>query len=339
LNEPKLTQAYCEYLLATQTNYTLTYLADHHEEISHDKMTRYLKNAHMSDKDLWNKVSADIVQDKFGYIIFDDTVLDKSHSHKIELVRRQYSGNAHGVIKGIGVVNCVYVNPKTEQSWIIDYRIYNPDEDNKDKHSHVFDMLKLVMEDKKIDFHYVLMDTWYATKYLMLEIERLGKVYYCPIKSNRLVDDSGGIDEYKAVSTLDFSEQALKSGKKIKIKNFPSEHKVQLFRVEVSTNRTDYIVTNSKNMQDSERVIKVCAIRWKIEQKHREMKQLTGIEKCQCRLANSQKNHIACAMLLLAQLTSYAYKIGKNLYQLKQGLLTQYMMNELKNPSIKLNFA
>lgn len=339
MNETKLRQAYCEYLLATQTNYTLRYLGEHHEEISHDRMTRYLKSANMSNKDLWDKVCEDIIQDKGVYIIFDDTVLDKSHSHKIELVRRQYSGNAHGIVKGIGVVNCVYVNPNTGQSWVVDYRVYNPDEDNKDKHSHVFDMLRLIIEDNRLDFQYILMDTWYATKYLMLEIERLGKTYYCPIKANRLVDDSGGVDKYKAVSMLNFSEQSLKSGKKIKIKDFPAEHKVQLFRIDVSTNRTDYIVTNSNSMQDIERVIKICAIRWQIEQKHRELKQITGIEKCQCRLASSQKNHIACAMLLLAQLTTYAYKVGKNLYQLKQELLTQYMKHELKYPSIKLNFA
>jgi hypothetical protein len=33
----------------------------------------------------------------------------KSFSFKIELVRRQYSGNAKKVIKGIGVVTCIYV--------------------------------------------------------------------------------------------------------------------------------------------------------------------------------------------------------------------------------------
>ena len=31
-------------------------------------------------------------------------MVDKNYSYQIEVVRRQYSGNAHGVIKGIGVV-------------------------------------------------------------------------------------------------------------------------------------------------------------------------------------------------------------------------------------------
>ena len=61
-----------------------------------------------------------------GDLVFDDTVLDKSASSAIELVRRQYSGNAHAVIKGIGVVTCVYVNPDLDQFWLLDYRVYDP---------------------------------------------------------------------------------------------------------------------------------------------------------------------------------------------------------------------
>lgn len=58
-----------------------------------------------------------------AYLIFDDTVLDKRYAKKIELTRRQYSGNEHRVIRGIGLVSCVYVNPDTEHFWVIDYRI------------------------------------------------------------------------------------------------------------------------------------------------------------------------------------------------------------------------
>ena len=39
----------------------------------------------------------------------------------------------HGIVKGIGIVNCIYVNPKTLQFWVIDYRIFNPDNDGLSK--------------------------------------------------------------------------------------------------------------------------------------------------------------------------------------------------------------
>jgi len=45
------------------------------------------------------------------------------------------------VIRGIGLISCVYVNVKTGQFWVIDYRIYDPDGDGT-KLDHVADMLR-----------------------------------------------------------------------------------------------------------------------------------------------------------------------------------------------------
>jgi hypothetical protein len=39
--------------------------------------------------------------------------------------------------KGIGMVNCLYVNPDSAQYWIIDYQILEPDGDGKSKLDHV----------------------------------------------------------------------------------------------------------------------------------------------------------------------------------------------------------
>ena len=86
-------------------------------------------------------------------------------------------------------------------------------------------------------------------------------------------------------------------------------------------------------------VIFYCGWRWKIEQFHREAKQLTGLEKCQCRKARIQRNHIACAFLVWVRMAEVARKIGKTLYQLKHGLLDDYLCQQLKNPSIKMKLA
>ena len=51
------------------------------------------------------------------------------------------SGNAHGLIDGIGLVNCVYVNPDTDQFWLLDYRLFSPETDGKTKLDHVAEML------------------------------------------------------------------------------------------------------------------------------------------------------------------------------------------------------
>ncbi len=108
-------QEYSQYLLVSQLNYTLTNYANHSEVFSHDQINRYLKGVKLPPRMIWDAVASDIIATPDGYIVFDDTVLDKRHSFAIELVRRQYSGNAKGVIKGIGVVTCIYVNPTTNQ--------------------------------------------------------------------------------------------------------------------------------------------------------------------------------------------------------------------------------
>jgi hypothetical protein len=143
---------YCQYLLSSQTNYTLTNLANHLQEFSHDPINRYLSKSKLTPKLLWENVRSSIDVHAGASLIFDDTVSDKRFSSKIELVRRQYSGNEHRVIRGIGLVSCVYVNPETGEFWIIDYRIYDPDGDGKTKLDHVADMLKNVVYQKQLPF-------------------------------------------------------------------------------------------------------------------------------------------------------------------------------------------
>ncbi|MEO6351497.1 MAG: hypothetical protein ABIO19_08760 [Burkholderiaceae bacterium] len=80
-------------------------------------------------------------------------------------------------------------------------------------------------------------------------------------------------------------------------------------------------------------------MRWKIEQFHREAKQLTGIERCQCRKAKIQRNHIACAILVWVCLAAVAKQAGETMYRIKNGLLDEFLRQQLKNPSISMHLA
>ena len=133
------------------------------------------------------------------YMIFDDSVLDKRYSQEIEIVRRQYSSNEHGILKGIGVVSCLYVNPKVQRFWVIDYRIFNADVDGKTKIDHVKYMLQNLVYHQLFPFDTVLMDTWYAVNSFMLYIDSLDKIYDCPLKRNQLVDDTFAKEKDKPI--------------------------------------------------------------------------------------------------------------------------------------------
>ena len=77
-------------------------------------------------------------------------------------------------------------------------------------------------------------------------------------------------------------------------------------------------------------------IRWKLEPFHRESKQVTGLEHCQCRKQRAQRNHIACAILVWVQLNKYAQETSKTIYQLKEGLLSNYMRQEMEKPMLEM---
>jgi len=330
---------YCQFLLVSQINYTLTYFAERSAQFSHDAAKRYLEGDKITPRMVWENVRVQVVTSPNGYLAFDDSVMDKNSSFKIEVVRKQYSGNAHQIIKGIGVVTCVYINPELDLFWIIDYRIYDPDGDGKSKLDHVREMLDNAQHDKQLPFRGVLMDSWYAERKLMLHIERLNKVYYCPLKANRRVDETAGQQPYQRIDELAWSDTDQQHGKLLHVKDFPKGHRLKLFRLVLSTERTDYVATNDLAQDSSQGTQEVCALRWKIEQFHREAKQITGIEQCQCRKARIQRNHIGCAILVWVRLKQVAHQTATTIYHVKHGLLDDYMRSQLRSPAIKMQFA
>ena len=276
--------------------------------------------------------------DSAGYLLFDDTVVAKPYAKEIELVRRQWSGSEKRAIEGIGIVTCVYVNPKTQEYWIIDYRIYDFDRDGKTKLQHLLDMLENAHFVKGLAFRTVLIDSWYASMKVMKAIEAVSKVYYAPLKRNRLVSTS--VDAaYQRVETLTWTPAEATRGKLVHIKKFPKGHEVKLFRLVSDSGHTEYIATNDLSQSDVNATHQTCRVRWKIEQLHRELKQVTGIGKCQSRKQRAQRNHIACCFYVWVSLRRAARAASQTIYQIKESLLDDYIRQQLQKPSIIINIA
>lgn len=75
---------YCQYLLSSQVNYTLTNLAEHLDQFSHDTINRYLRGEKLSPRLLFEQVEELLERDPDAYLIFDDSVLEKSFGAEIE---------------------------------------------------------------------------------------------------------------------------------------------------------------------------------------------------------------------------------------------------------------
>ena len=98
-------------------------------------------------------------------------------------------------------------------------------------------------------------------------------------------------------------------------------------------------MTNDLAQDDVQAVREVCGLRWKVEQFHRETKQVTGLEGCQCRKARIVRNHIGCAILVWVRLKQVAEETHRTIYRVKHDLLSDYLRQQLKSPAIKMALA
>ena len=334
-------QQYIEYLIATPDNYTCTNLAEHLEgeqSVSHDAVSDYLRRERLTPRTLWEVVAPLLADSPEAYLIFDDSVQDKRYSEKIELVRLQYSGAEHGLVRGIGTINLVHTTGQASEFFPVDYRIYDPEADGKTKNEHFREMFLRAVADKRLTARTVLFDSWYASVENLKLIHRADRFFVTTLKSNRLVSLSkeGG---YVHLPDIAWSADSVRHGILVKLKELPFH--VRLFKLVATNGDIEWGITNREAEGDaqgsitSDDVQEANAVRWQIEQLHRELKQLTGSEKCQCRKARSQRNHLACCYLAWLTLRVQARKINQTLYQARANLFREFLRNELRNPTIK----
>ena len=78
---------YCQYLLSSQINYTLTNFADHSQQFSHDRLNRHPRDDKLTPRLACEQDREQLVTSPNAYLIFDGTVADKNYSRPIELVK------------------------------------------------------------------------------------------------------------------------------------------------------------------------------------------------------------------------------------------------------------
>ena len=323
---------YVEYLISTVANFTGTHLAEHLDGVSHDTVTDYLQSQHLTARHLWELVGGLINDGEHAFLIADDSVHDKRYSRFIELVRKQYSGAEHGLVRGIGVVNLVHSSGAAGDFYPIDYRIYAPETDGKTKNDHFREMLVRAIADKRIQAKTVLIDSWYAGADNLKLIHRLGLIFFTTLKENRLVSLSKE-EGYVHLDQIEWTPERLHNGIIVKLKEVP--FKVRLFKLVATNGDIDWVVTNCPDETLTAQVVQDANdVRWQVEELHRGLKQLTGSEKCQCRKARSQRNHMACCYQAWLSLKVKAQQTGKTLYRVKTDLLRHYLRAELRNPRV-----
>ena len=179
-----LTQtAYIEYLLSTPTNYTCTHLAAHLPDASHDQVNRFLRNSRLPVSQLRELVQPLLHDSPEAFLLVDDRVQDKKYSRFIEVAKRPYSGNAHGMVTGIGLVNLVHSSGQTGDFLPLDYRVYAPEEDQLTKNDHFLAMFDQVVAEGQVLARTILFDSWYAGSTNLKRIHRAGWTFFTTLKN------------------------------------------------------------------------------------------------------------------------------------------------------------
>ena len=274
---------YGHFLIANQNRFSGVELSKVTADMAHDAVNRWLARSSFTPSDLWSEVKK-MVAVNSGYLIGDDTVLDKKYSHHNELAKKQYSGNAHGLINGICLVNLLWTGDLGEEYIPTDYRVYNKEFDDKTKNSHFRDMLKRA-KNRNFSPNYVLFDAWYASIENMKLITRELKWHFiCNLQCNRQV--SVVKNEYMPIADLNLTEEQVKQ---VWLKEYGF---VLVCKIVDKKGDVTYLATSDLDLTDYNEFFAHHDKRWQVEEFHRGLKQTTGIEKCYSVKSTSQKTHI-----------------------------------------------
>jgi len=71
---------------------------------------------------------------------------------------------------------------------------------------------------------------------------------------------------------------------------------------------------------------------WTIENYLRGLKQFCGVEKCQCRSATAQRNHIGCSIRAFLRLEVYSFASGHSWFEAKTQIIRHAIRAYLQNP-------
>jgi putative transposase len=314
---------YIDFLIATPKACSGTEAArvqpDQLDPPAHDAFTRLLTRLEPDPDTLWGEAETQ-VQRSEGVLVVDDSTLDKPYATAIELVTRHWSGKHHAVVQGINLVSLLWTDG--DRHIPCDYRIYDK-ADARTKNDHFADMIRAA-HTRGFKPRCVAFDGWYSSLDNLKLIRNCGWVWLTRLKSNRLVNR-----ERQGTRALSGTVIAA-TGTEVWLPGFGL---VKVFGIVTPNGDTTYWATNDLGMTDLTRR-QFAEFSWAIESYHRGIKQCTGIERCQCRTAKAQRNHIGLALRAFLRFEAHCFRHGVSWLEAKTAIIRDAVRAYLARPHI-----
>ncbi len=329
MNRPRVTaEEYINFLVATPRQATATEAARCQPAVpgraSHDAFTRLLDRLEPDADELWREVQSQIQRDD-GYLIVDDSVLDKPYARRMDLVGYLWSGKHQRAVKGIGLVTLLWTDG--DRHLPCDYRLYDA-ADGLTKNDH-FRALLETANARGFRPKLVLFDSWYAGLENLKQVRKFGWHWLTRLKYNRKVNlDKTGLRPVSEVAIAP-------TGTIVHLEGYGL---VKVFLIEAQDGNKGYWATNQLEMTDLGR-LQGAEVSWKIEEYHRGLKQFTHVERCQARTARAQRNHIGLCLRAFLRLEHYAHTTGIQWLSAKLEIARDAVRAYLANPRYQLTPA
>jgi len=319
---------YTQFLLAAQDSYTCTELEQvAPESMAHDSPTRLLAKQKLTPKILWKNVKPHI-DTAGGFLIVDDSVIDKPKMQQLGLAHWQYSGAHHDIVKGIGLTSLLWTGTSNSDHLPVDYRLYDPATDGKTKNQHFQEMAKTASF-RGLSPEYVLFDSWYTSLDNLKLVRQLGWQWLGGLRKNRVV--STGPHQQTNLEKLDIPPE----GKVVHLRGYGQ---IKVFKSVSNDRRVDYYGTSNLNLTMSD-VERIYGKRWQIEEYHRGLKQQCGIAKCQARTDRSQRNHIWASIHAFVILELNRKDTGISWQEAKRSVVRHAVQQYLLQPRYEMRMA
>src|SRR4051812_49276844 len=186
MNPPKVQpEQYIDFLLATPKACSATEAERVQPPApsapAHDAFTRLLTRLEPDPHALWDEVRP-LIDPAAGWLVVDDTTLDKPHARHMGLVCRHWSGRHNRVVAGINLITLAWADG--DRVYPPASRLYAKATDGRTKNDHFRAMLAAAAA-RGFRPRAVLFDGWYASVENLKAVRGLGWTFLARMPANR----------------------------------------------------------------------------------------------------------------------------------------------------------